>query len=263
MQKVDPHGDITYANDIARIFNKRCRECHRDGQIAPFPLTSYADVQGWGETIVEVIKENRMPPWPANPAFGHFSNDARLTDKEKDLVFRWVQNGMPAGDLNDLPEPPKFAAGWRISEPDQVVYMREQPFTIPAEGVVDYQYFEVDPEFTEDKYIWAAEARPGNRSVVHHIIVYIKPPGEKKFRRVGAIDGYAPGSQPTVFRDGLARFVPAGSKFVFELHYTPNGSEQQDQSYVGFKFLDKDKVTQRVHGNLAYDSKFAIPPARS
>jgi len=260
VQKVEPHGDVTYSKHIARIFNKRCRECHRKGEIAPFPLTSFTDVQGWADTIVEVIKENRMPPWPANPAFGHFSNDARLTDEEKDLVFRWVENGMPAGDPKDLPEPPKFAAGWRIPEPDQVVYMREQPFTIPAGGVVDYQYFEVDPGFTEDKYIWAAEARPDNSSVVHHIIVYIQPPGEKKFRRRGAIDGYAPGSQPTVFENGLAKHVPAGSKFVFEMHYTPNGSEQQDRSYVGFKFLDKDKVTKPVHGNLAADTKFRIPP---
>ncbi|MCO6456241.1 MAG: redoxin domain-containing protein [Pirellulaceae bacterium] len=253
-------GEVTYSRQIAAIFNRRCVECHRAGQIAPFTLTSYDDTQGWGDTIVEVIRENRMPPWHASPDHGQFRNDARLTDEEKSLVYRWVENGMPEGDPNDLPEPPRFADGWRMPEPDQVVHMSDQPFTVPAEGVVDYQHFEVDPGFTEDKYLWAAEARPDNPAVVHHILVFIKPPGEEDFRKFGAIDGYAPGSPPTIYRDGAALRIPAGSKFVFEMHYTPNGSVQQDRSYVGFKFLAPDQVRTRVHQTLAANNDFRIPP---
>jgi hypothetical protein len=183
-----------------------------------------------------------------------------MADEQKQLVTRWVENGMPEGDPADLPPPPKFVEGWRIPEPDQVIYMDDQPFTVPAEGVVDYQYFEVDPGFTEDKYIWAAEARPDKTEVVHQILVYIKPPGEKDFRKSGAIDGYSPGSQPTVYQDGVAMFVPAGSTFIFEMHYTPNGSTQQDRSYVGFKFLDKQQLKKRVYQVHALDTKFRIPP---
>ncbi len=254
-------GSITWTKDIAPIFHQRCVECHRDGQIAPFTLGSYDDVQGWGETIVEVIRENRMPPWPANPKYGHFSNDARLSDQQKTLITQWVQNGMPEGDPADLPPAPKFAEGWRIPEPEQIVYMSDEPFDVPAEGVVDYQYFEVDPGFTEDKYVWAAEARPGNVEVVHHIIVYIKPPGSGKKRvGFGSVDGYAPGNPPTRYPEGMAMLVPAGSKFVFEMHYTPNGRAQQDRSYVGLRFRKKEDVKKRVYGNLAINRKFSIPP---
>ena len=117
VQTVKPHGDVTYSKHIAPIFNRRCVECHRPGQIAPFPLTNYADTEGWGDTIAEVIRDQRMPPWNANPKYGHFKNDSRLTEKEKYLVYTWIDNGMPEGDRADLPAPPHFAKGWRIAEP--------------------------------------------------------------------------------------------------------------------------------------------------
>ncbi|MCG8583795.1 MAG: redoxin domain-containing protein [Pirellulales bacterium] len=260
VQTVKPKGDITYSKHIAPIFNRRCVECHRNDEIAPFPLTDYDEIEGWGDTIAEVIEDGRMPPWTANPKYGHFSNDARLTDDEKKLIFAWVNNGMPEGDPADLPEPPKFAEGWRIPEPDVVIAMSDKPFKVPAEGVVDYQYFTVDPGFKEDKYVMAAECKPGNRAVVHHIIAYIQPPGAESFRRNGAIDGYSPGSPPKIHRDGLATYVPAGSKIVFEMHYTPNGSPQEDISSIGIKFIDKSKVKKVVRGDLAINTSFEIPP---
>ena len=256
-----PQGEITYSKHIAPIFNRRCVECHRDDEIAPFPLTSYDEIEGWGDTIVEVIQDRRMPPWTANPKYGHFSNDARLTDEEKKLVFAWIDDGLPEGDPADLPEPPKFAEGWRIPKPDLVIPMSDKPFEVPAEGVVDYQYFTVDPGFKEDKYVMAAECRPGNRAVVHHIIAYIQPPGAgRNFRRNGSVDGYSPGSPPKIHRPGQATFVPAGSKIVFEMHYTPNGSEQKDISSIGIKFMDKADVKKIVRGELAINPGFAIPP---
>src|SRR5690606_3247036 len=202
----------------------------------------------------------RMPPWNANPEFGHFRNDSRLTPEEKELIHQWVDNGMPLGDAEQLPPLPEFVTGWRMGTPDLVIPMSDTPFEIPADGVVDYQYFEVDPGFTEDMFVQAVEARPQNRSVVHHILVYIKPPGEKDFRRVGAVDGYAPGSPPTQYDGGRAMRIPAGSKLVFELHYTPNGSPQKDLSQVGLRFIDKKDVTQIVHGAAIANTEFRIPP---
>ncbi|WP_339908464.1 redoxin domain-containing protein [Symmachiella dynata] len=261
VKKSKPTGDITYSNHIAAIFNKRCVECHRDGEIAPFPLTSYDDVIGWEETIVEVIEDQRMPPWFANPAHGEFRNDARLSKEEKSLIYKWVKNGMPEGDPAELPDPPKFTEGWRIPKPDQVFHMREEPFTVPAQGVVDYQYFVVETGWDEDKYIYAAEARPDNTSVVHHILVYIIPPGERE--QTDARDvlvGYAPGSTPVQLRDGIALKVPAGSRLLFQMHYTPNGYEQHDRSYAGVCFIDKKDVTKLRKGRLAINTRFRIPP---
>ncbi len=261
VKKSKPTGDVTYSNHIAAIFNKRCVECHRDGEIAPFPLTSYDDVIGWEETIVEVIEDQRMPPWFANPAHGEFRNDARLSEEEKSLIYKWVKNGMPEGDPAELPAPPKFTKGWRIPQPDQVFHMREEAFTVPAQGVVDYQYFVVETGWDEDKYIYAAEARPDNTSVVHHILVYIIPPGERE--QTDARDvlvGYAPGSTPVQLRDGIALKVPAGSRLLFQMHYTPNGYEQHDRSYAGVCFIDKKDVTKLRKGRLAINTRFKIPP---
>ena len=261
VQDVVPTGDVTYANQISRILNKRCVECHRSGEIAPFALTRYEDVVGWEDTILEVIADNRMPPWFANPKHGQFSNDSRLSDDEKNLLRIWVKNGMPEGDASQLPEPPKFVQGWRIPEPDQVIYVREEPFKVPSEGIVDYQYFSVDPSWTEDKYVSAAEARPDNVPVVHHIIAYVIPPGSdgRKGQDRRMLVGYAPGSDPSVLTDGIAMFVPAGSKLVFEMHYTPNGSEQVDRSYIGLKFMNKEDVKKQLRGGAAINTKFEIP----
>lgn len=256
-----PHGDVTWSDQIVRIVHRRCVECHRDGEIAPFSLVSYADTLGWEQTIREVITDGRMPPWNANPKFGHFRSDARLTEEEKNLILTWIENGCPEGNPDDLPPPPQFADGWRIPEPDREIHMRDEPFRVPAEGVVDYQYFEVDPGFDEDMYVSGVEARPGNPSVVHHIIAYLQPPDAKRKKELRhMLVGYAPGALPVRLNEGLAIRIPAGWKLLFELHYTPNGYEQQDRSYIGLKFVDKEQVRQLIDGHAILNSKFTIPP---
>lgn len=260
VKQAAPQGEITFAKHIAPILNARCVECHREGELAPFTLTSYEDVLGWEETILEVIADNRMPPWHANPDKSlHFSNDTRLTQKEISTLRTWVKNGMPEGDASDLPPPPKFVDGWRIPEPDEIFEM-EKSFEVPAQGVVDYQRFIIDPGFKEDKYIYAAEARPGNRSVVHHIILYVLPPGERRTRLTDMVVGYAPGSVPVLLEEGVAMKIPAGSRFVFEMHYTPNGSPQKDKSYVGVCYADKEDVENELKVRVAIQPRFRIPP---
>lgn len=261
VSKVEPHGDVTYTKHVARILQNSCVECHRPGEVAPFALTSYDEVVGWAEMIREVVDEQRMPPWFADPKYGHFSNDRRLSDEDKATLATWVKNGCPEGDAADLPAPREFVDGWQIGEPDAVYYATEEPVDVPAEGVMDYQYLTVDPGFTEDKWIQAAEARPGNRQVVHHIIVFFEQSG----RRGGAVRdggqvGYAPGMQPRMFEPGEAIRVPAGSKITFQMHYTPNGSPQTDRSCVGFKFADPKTVIREVKGNVVGNMSFKIPP---
>lgn len=266
IQEVEPVGEITYTKDIAPILNDRCVRCHREGEIAPFTLTSYEDVVGWEYTILEVIEDKRMPPWFANPSHGSFANDARLSDKERETLETWVDNGMPKGDLSDLPEPPVFADGWAIPEPDQIILMDDKPFSVPAEGVVDYQRFVVDPGWDEDKYIYAAEARPQNRAVVHHILAYVIPPGSRRPDLKRVVVGYAPGGDPIRLADGVAIHVPAGSKLLFEMHYTPNGTEQTDCSSIGVCFLDKEQVRKELRGEIAINGlrgKDMIPQGES
>ena len=256
-------GDVTYARDIAPLLNRHCVECHRQGEIAPFALTSYAEVAGWAETITEVVNDNRMPPWHANPEYGHFSNDRRMSDDEKQLLARWVSAGTPEGDPRDLPAPPRFADGWRLPRVDQEIYMSDKPFHVPAEGTVNYKYYTVDPGFTEDKWVQAAECKAGNRAVVHHIILFFRPPGGfRDHDNIG--DGFlaatAPGAAPLLLPDGMAKRVPAGSKLVFQMHYTPNGSPQQDRSSMGLMFADRRIDSQGSQHVAAETQLLFIPP---
>lgn len=262
--KPQANSTVTYSNQIARIFNKRCVECHRPGEIGPFSLTSYEEAVGWAEMIDEVVQEERMPPWSANPAHGKFLNDARLPDAEKKLIREWVAAGAPEGDRAQLPEPPQFAAGWRIGQPDQVVYMSDKAYQVPARGEVKYQYFVVDPGFKEDKWIQAAECRPGNRAVVHHIIVGVIPPDRRDASTAGLesdwLTATAPGARPLQLPVGMAKFIPAGGKLVFQMHYTPNGTAQEDRSCVGLVFADPKTVKREVATQKAANTRFQIPP---
>ncbi len=259
-------SSVTYSKQIVRLFNQHCVFCHREGQIAPFALESYDDAAGWAEMINEVVQEQRMPPWHADPRYGHFINDARLSSDERELIATWVEAGAPEGEKSDLPEPPKFAEGWMIPEPDQVIYM-PQAFDVPAEGTVEYKMFIVDPGWTEDKWVAAMEPRPGNPAVVHHIVMYVLPPrGVSKYfsadlpkTQLDWFASFAPGLRPPVLPEGTARYIPAGSKLAFQMHYTPNGSAQSDRSYVGIKFADPRTVKREVAVQHSGSHDFVIP----
>jgi peroxiredoxin/mono/diheme cytochrome c family protein len=265
---LNPQADspVTYSKQIARIFQDRCVSCHRPGEIAPFALTDYDEVVGWAAMIREVVQERRMPPWHANPAHGKFANDSRLTDEEKSQIVRWVEAGAPEGDKKDLPPPREFAVGWQIGQPDVVVKMADKPFSVPAKGEVRYQYFVVDPGFKEDKWVQMAECRPGNRAVVHHIIVGVVPPGSRPGEQT--INGLhsdwltatAPGARPLILRDGMAKLIPASSRLFFQMHYTPNGTAQEDLSCVGLKFADPKTVKKHVGTDKAVFQALRIPP---
>ncbi len=257
--EVKPQGEITFTKHISRILNQRCVACHRDGEIAPFSLSDYDEVVGWSEMIREVVDEERMPPWHANPEYGEFVNDCRLSGEEKQLIFDWVDNGSPEGDPADLPDPPTFVDGWTAGEPDQIVYMSEQPYNVAAEGTVEYQFYTADPGWKEDKWIKVAEARPGNREIVHHILCFIMSDGGVADLDNSVTIGWAPGMPARVFDSNTAIHVPAGAKILFQLHYTPNGTPQQDRSYVGFQFADPDEVEYLAGGGTASAGEFVIP----
>ncbi|MBI2825384.1 MAG: redoxin domain-containing protein [Planctomycetia bacterium] len=263
VKPVDEKSKVTYSNQIARLFQDRCVECHRPGQIGPFSMTSYDESVGWADMIAEVIRDSRMPPWHADPQFGQFANNISLSKDEKQLIYDWVAAGAPQGDPKDMPEPRKYASNLLMPmEPDLIIPMADEPFDVPAEGTVEYKYFRVNPGFKEDKWVKVAECIPDNRAVVHHIIVFLKPPEgtPRDVAAFGHLTGYAPGTRPHVLPEGFAKFVPAGSELVFQLHYTPNGSPQKDCSSVAIKFEDAKNVKYRVATIGASNGGFAIPP---
>lgn len=262
VRKTDSATTVTFSNQVVRILNKNCVACHRTGEIAPFTMSSYEEVSGWADTIAEVVRQQRMPPWHADPKFGHFSNDRSLSIEDKEILYRWAKAGAPEGDKADLPEPPKFVDGWKLpKDPDAEFAMAKEPYRVPAEGTVNYQYFTVDPGFTENKWLQAVEARPGNHAVVHHIIVFASPKGAgRQEARRQFLVGFAPGASPLILPTGMAKFIPAGSELVFQVHYTPNGAAGDDISKVGMVFADPKQVTHVVQTVSAASNGFAIPP---
>jgi peroxiredoxin/mono/diheme cytochrome c family protein len=264
VRKPADDGTVTYTRDVAPVLQNHCQVCHRPGEIAPFTLTSYQDAVAWSGTIGEVLRDGRMPPWHANPAHGKFANDPRLGDAEKEAVFAWIAQGCPEGDPANLPSPPTFPDGWTIPKPDLVLSMSE-PFTVPAQGTVEYQFIEVDPGFKEDRWIKAAEIRPGNRAVVHHCTVFLKPPGQADPAAEGALGSYclaatAPGTPPLTLPDGMAKRIPAGWKLLFVLHYTTVGSVQTDRTSIGLVFANRNQVRQEVATKIMMDLDLVIPP---
>ncbi|WLD11478.1 redoxin domain-containing protein [Planctellipticum variicoloris] len=252
---------VTFCKQVSRILNQHCVECHRPGEIGPFSLTQYDDVTGWGETLLESIDAGRMPPWHASPDHGHFANARHMPEADKQVLRDWVAGGMPLGDESELPSSAESLAGSQLMRtPDLVVDMRDRPFRVPATGTVEYQYFVVDPGFTEDRWISAAQVLPGNRAVVHHCIVFIRPPDGTGLRGVGLLTGYVPGQRNAELKPGRARRVPAGSKLVFQMHYTPNGTEQSDLTRIALNWMPAKEVTHQVYSLVAIEQEFEIPP---
>ncbi len=260
-QPLRTQRDLTYCRDVAPILYRRCVPCHRPGQVAPFSLTDYRDAVRWARMIREVVLERRMPPWHADPRFGSFRNDRRMSWEEIETVVAWIDAGMPKGDEADLPELPSYPDKWTIGSPDLVLRMPE-PFRVPAEGVLPYQYFVVESGFTEDRWVVAAEVRPGFRPVVHHVIVHIVRPGKRLYGRDGEIAtlvAWAPGDEPMICPEGTALRIPAGAKLVFEMHYTPYGKEALDQTEVAIRFAD-GPPEREIRNNLFANTRIRIPP---
>jgi hypothetical protein len=166
----DSNG-LTFNKDVAPILYKNCVKCHHAGDIAPMPLITYKDVRPWAAAVRQAVVSRKMPPWMADPAVGHWSNDPRLSETEIQTIKAWVEGPKLEGDPKDLPPTPKFSDGWLIGKPDVVIAIPEQ--TLAASGPDEYMYLKVPTNFDEDRWIVAAELRPGNRKIVHHAHVFI------------------------------------------------------------------------------------------
>jgi hypothetical protein len=273
----------TFTKDVAPILQKHCQTCHRPGEAAPFSMLTYEQTKPWAPTIKMVVMQKIMPPWYADPQYGHFANQRSLSADEIRTLVTWVNAGAQKGAVEDMPPPMKdFVEGWGIPAPD-VVFQLPKPFPVPAAGVIDYQYVIVPTGFTEDKWVQMLEVRPTDRAVVHHIIAYLREPGSNYFKdqKKGVffvappakvdektdtsalpsdfLVGYAPGQPAEILHPGEGKLIKAGSDIVFEVHYTPNGTPTTDQTKLGLVF-SKTPPKDRVLTLSASNGTFKIPP---
>jgi hypothetical protein len=283
-------GPPTFDKDILPIFQKNCQGCHRPGEIGPMPLLTYEGTRPWAKAIKAAVVSRKMPPWFADPKFGHFQNDRRLSPGDIDKILAWVDAGAPAGDPKDQPPPVTWREGWNI-RPDEIFQMPE-PYTVPAVNSLSYVYVVIPTGFTHDTWVTAAEIRPGARSVVHHALAVVRPPGSQWMKEATPLkpylpppeahDGepgkadpqatpvnmnyellaaYSPGMDPERFDvDHSAKLVPAQSDIVLQLHYTANGkSEVPDQTRIGLS-IAKEPPQKRFMSAVANAWHWAIPP---
>ena len=204
----------TFNKDVAPILYKNCTNCHRPGEIAPMSLLTYKDARPWAKSIATNVSKGTMPPWHADPAYGEFVNDRRLSDAERNTIVKWASNGAPEGDAKDLPAAPTYATEWMIGQPDAIFSMQED-YPVPSDGTVAYQYFTIPTNTTEDKWIQAMEVRAGDPKVLHHVIVYAAAPAPPApvTPPPAPAAGAAPAQRPTplfVFADEAMTKIPAG-----------------------------------------------------
>lgn len=297
--------NVTFDRDVLPVLQKNCQVCHRPGEVAPMSFMTYQETRPWAKAIKAAVLSRKMPPWFADPKFGHFLNDRRLSEADARALVAWADSGAAEGDAKDKPAARHFMDGWNI-KPDLVIGM-PNAFEVPATGILEYQYVVVPTHFDKDVWISAAEVRPGNRAVMHHVIVYVRPPGSNylkdaqpgvpfvpvqyerdangaAIRRIpppGArpappqgqprqdpmagvelLTAYVPGLQAQRFdvpEADAAKFVPAGSDLVFQLHYTTNGKGASDQTKVGLEFASRPPKYRFLTSN-ATQHDFEIPP---
>ena len=276
----------TFAKDVAPILYKNCTTCHRPGEIAPMSLLTYEDARPYAKAIRDEVGEGHMPPWHADAPAGTFENERKLTEAEKTTLLAWVAGGAPKGKAKDLPPTPEYPEGWTIGKPDLVLEMQED-YKIPASGTVNYEYFYIPTNFTEAKYVQAVEVRPGNRKVVHHVLVQymVKPDmtrtpvlrpnaawqrlprpalGEHRPQREEGVPSrligtYAPGTNPQIFRTGTALRLEPGGILELQMHYTPNGKPTTDRTKVGLIF-SKEPSPREVRPSAFFNATLVLPP---
>ena len=252
----DENAKFTYTRDIAPIIHARCLNCHREGQVAPFALADYDQTAKRAMQIVRVTQDRIMPPWIPSPGHDKFVAERWMTDRELEILKTWAGAGQAKGDDADLPPAPKFAEGWRLGQPDQIVKMAE-PFTVPADGPDLLQNFVIPINVAEDKLVAAIEFHPSNKRVAHHAVLFLDDSGTARkldkatpetgygkfggpgFLPSGALGGWSVGNTPRPLPNGMGRYLKKGSDLVVQLHYHPTGKLETDQSEIGLYFVKK------------------------
>jgi len=271
---------VTFNKDVLPILQKNCQACHRPGEIAPMSFLSYNEARPWAKAMKVAVATKKMPPWFADPQYGHFTNDRTLSAADINTLAAWADNGAPEGDAKDKPAAVTFPEGWNL-KPDMVIEMPKD-FHVAATGTINYQNILVKANFTEDTWVVAAEMRAGNPKVVHHMRAIVRPPGSTWMANAVPGESYEEGSQEmggakagtdllgkynpglgaqSFDVDGSAKFVPKGSDIVFNIHYTSIGTAATDRSKVGLVFA-KNPPKKRYWMSPGTPAAFnlSIPP---
>lgn len=263
----EPQSEISYTEDVAPVLKARCMNCHTQGGIAPWAMSSYDMVRGFSPMIREVLRTNRMPPWHADPHVGDWSNYRGIPADEKKLIVDWIESGAERGEGADplvafatatLQE--ESEASWSSGMPDLIVNV--PAYEVPASGVVDYQTYEIPSNLEEGVWVRGLDVIPGNTNVVHHLLVGSIEANNESGGSVfdNYIGGYAPGTRGGSFLpEDTGIYIEPGSKYAVQMHYTPYGKAVVDETQIGIYLYDEPPKSYLRHG-VVIDYQLAIPP---
>lgn len=269
---------ITFNKHVAPIIWKNCTSCHVKGAVGPFPLVTYQDAIRRAKFIRDITASRRMPPWRAEPGYGPFENERRMSDAELQTIARWVEAGTPEGDAEELPPAPHFPEGWQLGEADLILKM-PAPFKVPATGPDVYRCFVLPIPTSEDNMVTAVEFHPGNRRVIHHASFFLDDKGQGRRREqetkdgqrgytsfggpgiaaLGGLGGWGLAALPRFLPDGTGMMLPKACDLILQIHYHPSGKEETDQAELGIYFCKKP-ATKFVTSIAARTTDIAIPP---
>ncbi|HEY7800816.1 MAG TPA: redoxin domain-containing protein [Hyphomonadaceae bacterium] len=254
---------ISYSDTIAPLIEEKCIACHQQGGIAPFAFDGYEKVKGFAPMIREAVRTDRMPPWDADAHVGKFKDDKSLSSDEVKTLVHWIEAGAPRGTGEDkLAQVKHVAPEWPLGKPDLIVDIPK--YTVPASGIVDYQYPTTKNPLTEGKWLKAATAKVSQRQAVHHILSGLIPEGQTKKGMEawgGSVGGYTVGMESVEAPKGIGSWVPAGGQFAYQMHYTPFGKEVVSAEQIGLYFYkDGEKPDLIMRENALVDQFITIPP---
>jgi Ca2+-binding EF-hand superfamily protein/peroxiredoxin len=252
---------ISYSDDIAPILQAKCVTCHQKGGIGPFAMDSYEVVKGFAPMIRESVMSERMPPYFADPHIGKFKNDQALTADQNKTLIHWIEAGAPRGSGPDvLKEKAGVAPEWPayLGKPDVIVDI--PAFDVPAQGIVEYQNQRVPNPFKEDTWLKAVSIKPGDRSVLHHVVSNWSPDPKLPRSKLpgGSVGSYTPGAEAQVMADDSGAPVPGGGTLNFQMHYTTTGKAATDKTQVGFYTL-KAPPKYIKRSTVIFDFGLTIP----
>ena len=252
---------ISYSNEVAPILQEKCVSCHIKGGIGPFAIDNYNVVKGFAPMIRETLLTKRMPPFFADPHVGKFQHDQGITADQAKTLVHWIDAGAQRGAGEDplLANKDKVAPEWPVAlgKPDVIVNL--PAFTVPANGIVEYQNQRVANPFSDDTWLRAISVKPGDRSVVHHVVSNaIGSGGPTKIPAGGSVGSYTPGAEAQVMGKDAGAPVPGGGMLNFQMHYTTSGKQTVDKTQIGFYVM---KTPPKYIKRSAVISDGIRPPA--
>jgi mono/diheme cytochrome c family protein len=288
-------AETTYTRDVARIMQLRCQQCHRPNDVAPFALMTYDDAVTYAADIKTALQKKSMPPWKPVPGFNNFADSFAITDEERNTILAWIDGGTPQGDAADMPPAlPVSDSPWQLGEPDMVLSMPE--YSPPVRASDTYRCFVLPTGLTDNRFISALQALPGNPQITHHVLFFVDQTGESEqldgkdeapgydcfggsnlTNTVASADlasilngsvnilhgsllgGWAPGTRVRRLPEDIGLPIPKGTRVVMQVHYHPAGREGVDQTRLGIWFADTSKIKRRLLNVPIANTKFEIP----